>query len=142
MALTLDKVDCERGRRAFGGFSDIYKGQCFGEEVALKVLNLPLPLHVDSPNSLGSSEGCTREHLSEILIWRQLSHPNILPFYGIHFLDTIVETRLCFVCPWMENGNVVQFLDRRNPETDVTDCVSLVSKNLRSPVFYSTCSLF
>lgn len=131
MSLTLAEVQPERGRRAGGGFGDIYKGRCFGEEVALKVLGFSLPSGVDSLNSWRSSDGRAQEYLSEVLIWRQLSHPNILPFYGVHFLDTLLDRRVCLVSPWMENGNVVEFLDRRNrmaPETDATDCVSLVSK--------------
>ena len=137
MSLTLAEVEPERGRRAGGGFGDIYKGRCLSEEVALKVLRLPLPSGVDSLNSWRSSGGRAQEYLSEVLIWRQLSHPNILPFYGIYFLDTPLDMRICLVCPWMENGNVVEFLDRRNrmaPKTDDTDCISLVSKILPSLV--------
>ena len=130
-SLTLAEVEPERGRRAGGGFGDIYEGQCLSEEVALKVLRLPLPSGVDSLNSWKSSDDRAQEYLSEVLIWRRLSHPNILPFYRVHFLDTPLDTRVCLVCPWTENGNVVEFLDRRNrmaPETDATDCISLVSK--------------
>lgn len=135
MSLTLTEVKPERGRHASGGFGDIYKGRCFGEEVALKVLRLPLPSGVNGLTSWRSFDGRAQEYLSEVLIWTQLLHPNILPFYGLHFLDTALDTRVCLVCPWMENRNVVEFLDRRNCETDATDCVSLVSK------FHQVCCL-
>lgn len=141
VSLTLARVEPERGRRAGGGFGDVYKGKCFDEEVALKVLRLSLPSGVECLNSWRSSDGRAQEYLSEVLLWRQLSHPNILPFYGVHFLDTILETRICLVCPWMENGNVVEFLYRRDrtaPDRDDTNCVSLVNTIIsRSLVSYS-----
>ena len=139
MSLTLAEVDPERGRRAGGGFGDIYKGRCLSEEVALKVLRLSLPSGVDSLNSWRSSDGRAQEYLSEVLIWQQLSHPNILPFYGVCFLDTLLDVRVCIVSPWMENRSIVEFLDRRNriaPETDATDCISLVSTIPPSLVTY------
>ena len=132
MSLTLAEVEPEHGRRAGGRFCDVYKGWSLSEEVALKVLRLPLPSGVNSLNSWRSSDDRAQEYLSKVLVWRQLSHPNILPFYGVHFLDTPLDTRVCLVCPWMENGNVVEFLDRRDhmaPETDATDCISLVSQS-------------
>ncbi|KAJ7651156.1 kinase-like domain-containing protein [Roridomyces roridus] len=42
----------------------------------------------------------------EAVIWRQLSHPNLLPFYGLYKF----RQRLCLVSPWMENGHVRAFL--------------------------------
>jgi len=56
-----------------------------------------------------STENDVQEFSSEAVIWRQLSHPNVLPFYGVYRLDRD-PPRVCFACPWMENGNVVQFL--------------------------------
>ncbi|KAJ7808155.1 hypothetical protein B0H13DRAFT_1668778, partial [Mycena leptocephala] len=42
----------------------------------------------------------------EALIRCQLSHPNLLPFFGLYHL----QNRLCLVSPWMENGNIYSFL--------------------------------
>lgn len=56
----------------------------------------------------------------EALIWRQLSHPNLLPFFGLYYVDS----RLCLVSPWMENGHLLQFL--RHTSTNI-DRLSLVS---------------
>ncbi|KAJ6585269.1 kinase-like domain-containing protein [Mycena capillaripes] len=55
----------------------------------------------------------------EALIWRQLSHPNLLPFLGLYMLDS----RLCLISPWMDNGDLKEFL--RNSATDI-DRVSLI----------------
>ncbi|KAJ7798447.1 kinase-like domain-containing protein, partial [Mycena olivaceomarginata] len=53
-------------------------------------------------------------------IWRQLSHPNILPFFGISYFNH----RLCLVSPWMENGNIQQHLDKNSP--GMVDRLSLI----------------
>ncbi|KAF9440638.1 kinase-like protein, partial [Macrolepiota fuliginosa MF-IS2] len=50
--------------------------------------------------------------LTEMAIWAHLSHPNILEFYGVYVFDAGMP-QLCFVSPWMENGNLDQYLKRR-----------------------------
>jgi Protein tyrosine and serine/threonine kinase len=126
-SLTLTDVTPERGRRASGGFADVYKGTCLGEDIALKVFKYPLPSGVDSLDSWKrSSDNRFQNLLREFMTWRQLSHPNVLPFYGIHFLEDTLETRFCLVSPWMDHGNVVEFLARQASYGDATDCVSLV----------------
>jgi hypothetical protein len=128
-SLTLTNVTPERGRRASGGSADVYKGICLDEDIALKVFKIPLPSGVNSLNSWRSSDDRFPGLFHEFMTWRQLSHPNVIPFYGVHFLEDPLEIRFCFVSPWMENGNVVEFLARQNcmaPYTDTTDCVSLV----------------
>ena len=62
----------------------------------------------------------------EAVTWQQLSHPNVLPFYGIYHL-TANPLRLCLASPWMPHGNVVNFLA---DQTAATDCVILVSSAL------------
>ncbi|KAJ7785401.1 kinase-like domain-containing protein, partial [Mycena olivaceomarginata] len=68
-----------------GGFSDIWKGLVQGQTVYVKMM---------------------------LVIWHQFCHPNLLPFFGLYYL----ENRLCLVSPWMENGNIMEFLrfDRRH----------------------------
>ncbi|KAJ7580837.1 kinase-like domain-containing protein [Mycena floridula] len=46
----------------------------------------------------------------EIILWSQLSHPNILPLYGIYYIDDPHGSPICMISPWMEHGNIVQFL--------------------------------
>lgn len=65
-----------------------------------------------------------QEFSCEAVIWRQLTHQNILPFYGVYRLDRN-PPRVCFVCPWMENGNLVSYLSERAP---ATNCVPIVSQ--------------
>lgn len=39
-------------------------------------------------------------------MWRQLSHPHILPFLGVD--KVTFDGHLCMVAPFMQNGNVIQ----------------------------------
>ncbi|KAF9003198.1 kinase-like protein, partial [Hymenopellis radicata] len=60
----------------------------------------------------------------EALSWRQTSHENILPFYGVS--DEMFQTGLCLISPWIDNGTVLDFLgthpghDRRGWVWDVS----------------------
>ncbi|KAJ7875985.1 kinase-like domain-containing protein [Mycena leptocephala] len=89
---------------AGGGFGDIWKGLVRGQTVCVKIMRI---FQNDDVQAL------LKEFGREALIWRQLHHPNLLPFFGLYYL----ENRLCLVSPWMENGNVMEFL-RKDPDTD------------------------
>ncbi|KAJ7794222.1 kinase-like domain-containing protein, partial [Mycena leptocephala] len=56
-----------------------------------------------------------KEFGREALIWRQMCHPNVLPFFGLYYLGK----RLCLVSPWMENGHIMKFLTNKNPTNTV-----------------------
>ncbi|KAJ7267291.1 kinase-like domain-containing protein [Mycena rebaudengoi] len=84
---------------AAGGFGDIWKGLVQGQHVSVKVMRI---------FQQDDIEVVVKEFGREALIWRQLSHPNLLPFFGLYYWDK----RLCLISPWMENGNVLEFLRR------------------------------
>ncbi|KAJ7088699.1 hypothetical protein C8R44DRAFT_443990 [Mycena epipterygia] len=84
---------------AAGGFGDIWKGLVREQIVSVKIMRLFQDTDV---------EEVLKEFGREALIWRQICHPNLLPFCGLYYLDD----RLCLVSPWMENGNILQFLSR------------------------------
>ncbi|KAJ7493809.1 kinase-like domain-containing protein [Mycena latifolia] len=90
---------------AAGGFGDVWKGLVRGETVAVKMMRLFRDTDVET---------ALKQFGREALIWRQLSHPNLLPFYGLYYL----ESRLCLVSPWMENGHVLEFLKNAPAGTD------------------------
>lgn len=50
----------------------------------------------------------------EALIWHQLDHPHILPLLGI--IEDPSGFTISMVLPWMENGNVRQYLDKKVKE--------------------------
>jgi len=85
-----------------GGFSDIYQGRIQGHLVALKVLRVFATEEDDWK--------VRKEICREALIWRQFYHPYILPFYGV--CDDLFTPRLCLVSPWMNNGNVMNYLSQ------------------------------
>ncbi|KAJ7063874.1 kinase-like domain-containing protein [Mycena amicta] len=84
---------------AAGGFGDIWKGVIRGQTVSVKSMRLFRDSDI---------QAALKEFGQEALIWRQLSHPNLLPFFGIYYL----EKRLCLVSPWMEHGNIAAYLEK------------------------------
>ncbi|KAK7044762.1 kinase domain-containing protein [Favolaschia claudopus] len=90
---------------AAGAFGDIWRGIVRGQSVSIKVVRLFRDAQV---------RAAIQEFGREALIWRQLSHPNLLPFFGLYYL----ETRICLVSPWMSNGHILQFLENAPPGTD------------------------
>ncbi|TFK25613.1 kinase-like protein [Coprinopsis marcescibilis] len=92
---------------AAGHFSEVYQGSFRGNAVAIKVLKLYQ--HSDIAKAL-------KIFHRESIIWGQLAHENLLPFYGIFHLDWD-DKRLCFVSPWMGNGNIRAYINE-NPDSD------------------------
>ncbi|KAJ7689483.1 kinase-like domain-containing protein [Mycena rosella] len=90
---------------AAGAFGDIWKGLVRGESVSVKIMRIFRD---------GDVKVALKEFGREALLWRQLSHPNLLPFFGLYYLDN----RLCLVSPWMSNGHVLEFLENAPPDTD------------------------
>ncbi|KAJ3781524.1 kinase-like domain-containing protein [Lentinula aff. detonsa] len=43
----------------------------------------------------------------EVLLWRQLKHPNILPFLGIN--TELFSPSYCIISPWMSNGDIMSY---------------------------------
>ncbi|KAJ8083247.1 hypothetical protein PM082_009119 [Marasmius tenuissimus] len=86
---------------AAGGFGDVWKGTIgdSSELVCLKVVKVYLKSDLVK---------LTSEYLREAILWRQLKHPNVLPFFGIYRLEHTQQ--LCLISPWMEKGNLVGFL--------------------------------
>ncbi|KZT53905.1 kinase-like protein [Calocera cornea HHB12733] len=63
------------------------------------------PLY-DTLCRLRSQESLDRE----IVRWIRLKHPNILPFLGTAYISIETVPSICFVVPWMENGNVMTWI--------------------------------
>ena len=41
----------------------------------------------------------------EIIGWKYLSHPNVLPFHGIS--ETLFP--FCIITPWLSNGKIIDY---------------------------------
>ncbi|KXN82738.1 Peptidyl-prolyl cis-trans isomerase A2 [Leucoagaricus sp. SymC.cos] len=91
----------EPGPRASGLFWEIWKAT-FGEyPVCLKMARVYKYTDIQSFISA---------FVRDAIKWRQLIHPNILPFYGIYQLEEQLGGGVCLVSPWMVNGKVIDYL--------------------------------
>ncbi|KAJ7934597.1 kinase-like domain-containing protein [Mycena leptocephala] len=98
-ALTgLQKTEQQMGGGAFG---DVWKGLVGGQSICVKIMRIFQDDDI---------QDVLKEFGREALIWRQLSHPNLLPFFGLYNVDN----KPCLVSPWMRNGNIMEFL-RKEP---------------------------
>ncbi|KAL0565675.1 Rho GTPase activating protein [Marasmius crinis-equi] len=91
---------------AGGAFGDVWKGKVGGNLVCIKMIRAFSTFDI---------EQLLRDYMQEAIVWRQLNHRNLLPFMGIFYFDND-RKRLCLVSPWMERGNLVQFLRNSPPE--------------------------
>ncbi|KAJ6486663.1 kinase-like domain-containing protein, partial [Mycena sanguinolenta] len=83
-----------------GGFGDIYRASYDGQRVALKRMR-----HFLRGPEL---RRIRLKFCREALVWKDLHHPNILPFLGID-RDSF-SSSLCMVSPWMKHGTVLNYL--------------------------------
>ena len=44
----------------------------------------------------------------EIVGWKYVSHPNVLPFLGVS--ETLFS--FCIISPWSRNGNIVEYIQK------------------------------
>jgi hypothetical protein len=56
-----------------------------------------------------------QEFCHEAIVWRQLNHPNVLPFFGVS--EELFAPSFCLVSPWMDHGNIMKYLEA-HPEHD------------------------
>ncbi|KAG6913526.1 hypothetical protein DXG01_006194, partial [Tephrocybe rancida] len=84
-----------------GGFADVYKVDFQGETTCFKVIRLYARSQV---------EHMAKAYAKEAIVWAQLSHPNVLPFYGLAHSPT----RLSFVTRWATQGDLTEYLSQ-NP---------------------------
>ncbi|KAK0440035.1 kinase-like domain-containing protein [Desarmillaria tabescens] len=85
-----------------GGAADIYRGTLNGKVVCLKVLRIFQVTEAEKKRLL-------KELCREAVMWKQLKHKNILPFIGVDI--TSFPNKFCLISPWMNNGNLIKFLE-------------------------------
>ncbi|KAG6912003.1 hypothetical protein DXG01_000251 [Tephrocybe rancida] len=103
---------------AAGSYGDIWQGTLAGGIVAIKVMRID-----SSYINRGIKIFC-----KEAIVWRQLHHPNVLPFQGVCQWPG-PSFRVCLVSPWMANRNVLQYL-QRNPDDDRRSLILDVAQGL------------
>ncbi|KXN80643.1 putative serine/threonine-protein kinase PknB [Leucoagaricus sp. SymC.cos] len=105
--LTLNGVVRESRPRAPASFGEVWKatlGEC---PVCLKVARV----YINT-----DTEGFISAFAKDAIKWRQLVHPNILPFYSVYLLEKQLGSGICLVSPWMVKGNVLDY-PKLDPET-------------------------
>ncbi|PBK74598.1 kinase-like protein [Armillaria solidipes] len=98
-----------------GGFADIWKGNLHETQVCLKVLRVFIPG--------GAREKLLRDFCQEALVWRQLHHPNVLPFLGVS--EDLFAPSYCLISPWMVNGNIISYLETHPDHDRLTSLVQI-----------------
>ncbi|TEB22343.1 kinase-like protein [Coprinellus micaceus] len=86
-----------------GSFGEVYQGRIAGRTVAVKVFRV---------NQRTDTSKLMKVSHPEAIIWCQLYHANVLPCYGIHQLPN-QSNRIGLVSPWMESGNISDYLQKR-----------------------------
>ncbi|KZT03176.1 kinase-like protein [Laetiporus sulphureus 93-53] len=93
---------------ATGGFGDVWLGELISENQWSKVALKRIRISGDNLEQLRTG------FFKEVVTWRHLVHPNVVPFLGI--LDSQAND-MCILSRWMENGSLVDFL-KTNPGSD------------------------
>ncbi|KAG6811112.1 hypothetical protein H0H92_008959 [Tricholoma furcatifolium] len=94
----LDQVN-ERAE-AGGAYGDIHRAVYQGRVVCLKSIKVW---------TTTKPERIVKMIAREAILWGQLKHSNLLPFYGLYMYND----RLALISPWASNGTVVDFLFKR-----------------------------
>ncbi|KAF9060035.1 kinase-like domain-containing protein [Rhodocollybia butyracea] len=109
-SMILHSLVCESKRAVKGGgFADVWIGCLDDRRVCMKVLRY-------------FQEGSERDTLlkalsKEVLLWRQLNHPNILPFLGVN--TELFTPSFCIVSPWMLNGDIISYAQKNPLDLDM-----------------------
>ena len=110
-----------------GGFSDVWMGELDGISVGLKVMrffegtdDLDSKYKVRITSVIDRNYDTYSHHkilCKEAIVWRDLIHPNILPFLGI--CKNVFGPLLALVSPYMENGDVLSYV-KQNRDTKLS----------------------
>jgi hypothetical protein len=111
---------------SFGAYADIFRGTLRGQHVAVKRLSInesgKTRYNIHRVSCLRSYQPMPMTYFTlkkfckEGLTWRQLIHPNILPFLGVDGQTFSDIQMLGMVSPWMERGTLMQYM--RSEEYD------------------------
>ncbi|KAF8608132.1 kinase-like protein [Ceratobasidium sp. AG-I] len=97
----LNLADCSPDPVAFGGFAEVYTATLRnGTQVAVKCVK----------SSVSSDYTAVKYTARELDAWSNLRHTNILELLGM----ALFKGRLALVSNWMDQGNVVEFINRND----------------------------
>ncbi|CAE6351415.1 unnamed protein product [Rhizoctonia solani] len=114
---------------AYGGYSDIWRGYEWGagatRDVAIKIIR---PVTRQKLTSDRIKKRISRE----IIPWSAVVHQNILPFYGLFWVDG-PDDLPAMVYPYCEAGNCSEFLTN-NPDVDRMAIANILMKQDGTPL--------
>ncbi|KAG6913751.1 hypothetical protein DXG01_004514 [Tephrocybe rancida] len=104
-----------------GAFGDIYQATLHHETLCLKVLRRraetkSFKVSYSIPFTCRGLFDPLQAFAKEYILWSQLSHPNVLPFYGLHDFH---RGQISLVSPWAENGSLKEFLGQESRGTTI-----------------------
>ncbi|KAH7905315.1 kinase-like domain-containing protein, partial [Hygrophoropsis aurantiaca] len=105
-----------------GRYGDVWKGSLDGRAVAVKMMR------TCNTQDKDEFEALLKTFTKEAVLWAQLSSPYVLPLFGIYCMSE-PAVRVCLVSPWMENGNLTQYL-KKNPEANRSSLILDVALGL------------
>ena len=120
-----------------GGSAEVSDGEYLGHIVAIKDLrtnqgNFDKIFRVCSVNSVRSHCSTSDQRFCrEIIYWKYLCHPNILPLLGVYASMELYYFRI--LSEWMPNGNLVGYTTA-HPEANRLQSVSLLPLPPRVPL--------
>ena len=109
-------VDAVGDAQYRGGSANVLKRECGGQEVAVKALRphrlTPEEMKNVSRHQLIStlvhadkSGFPLQRFCKEVITWKSLRHPNVLPLLGV----VMTGTEFAMISEWMKNGNIKEF---------------------------------
>ncbi|PBK87161.1 kinase-like protein, partial [Armillaria gallica] len=120
--LVISNIRCDsKYPIAGGGYADIYQGRMKGIDVCLKVLR------IFTNGEMKPRGDIRKKFCSEVLVWRNLEHPNVLRFVGVN--EDLFYPSFCLISPWVKNGDIISFLSH-NPGHDRLQCIREVANGL------------
>ena len=118
------------------GFADVSDGEYLGCTVAIKRLKMvedsdrTFKVLIYNQSRALPPLSFPQRLCREIIGWKHMSHPNILPLLGVSVSTD--SRRFWIITEWMPNGNVMQYV-RSNPEANRLRLVWLFSTPLNFP---------
>ncbi|KAK0199421.1 kinase-like domain-containing protein [Desarmillaria ectypa] len=99
----------------------MWKGRMGDTLICIKVLR------VFVNNGIEERTRLIKNFCREALAWRNMNHPNVLPFLGVS--TELFAPSFCLISPWMQNGNIMSFL-ARNPAHDRLTSIKEVASGM------------
>lgn len=99
-----------------GGYADVWKGEYHGQDTAVKVIRTYSNVELQK---------VINRFCKEVVLWRFLQHPNVIPLIGI----SMSENRFAMVSEWMIHGNINQYVEA-HPEADRLSLLTGVARGL------------